>query len=235
MAQSDRHAIAGPRASEQAAILSVLRDTVAIFTHDLSNPLQSITVLFELAEEDATTDEQRERIARALTACEAMRSMLREFSALARTGHGRDGARTVGEAMARANALLGRRFQRLNIELTADVERLAQVPFPRPEVEWVVIGLLLAALAAVRRGEHIEAHLSIVGHQVARRVTLAFSISALRSLNETLDVLAFDENRVRRLVPLAGACGVELAAAGDGGIDLSFEVREVDEAAGRSA
>ncbi len=227
--------IAGPRASEKAAILSVLRDTLAIFTHDLSNPLQSITVLLELAEEDATNDEQRERLTRALAACEAMRSMLQEFSALARAGRGRDGARTVGEAIARATTLLGRRFQRLNIGLVTDVERIAQVPLPRAEVEWVVIGLLLAALAAVRRGEHIEAQLSVVGHATPAsagpgRTTLAFSICALRSLNETLDVLAFDEDRVRRLVPLAGSCGIELAAAGDGGIDLSFEV--IDAASG---
>ncbi len=211
-----------------AAVAALLQEAIAIFTHDLSNPLQSLTVLLELAEEDARSQDERARLRRALAAAEGMRSMLQEFAALSRASRTDRRAATVGETIRQATTILRRRFERLSIDLTADVARVEDARLPDGRTQWIVLGILLAGLAAMRAGDYLEGEMTLSGRRADPgrgdgRVVLSFSISALRSPKETMHVIAFDPKRMRRLAPLAAACGVSLAPTADGGIDLSFE------------
>ena len=211
-----------------AAVAALLQEAIAIFTHDLSNPLQSLTVLLELAEEDARSDDERARLGRALAAAEGIRSMLQEFAALSRASRADRKAATVGQTIQQARTILGRRFERLSIDLTVDVSRVEDVRLPDGRVQWIVLGILLAGLAAMRAGDYLEGEMTLAGRRVPAgrddgSVVLSFSISALRSPKETMHVIAFDPKRIRRLVPLAAVCGVSLAPTADGGIDVSFD------------
>lgn len=214
--------------SPESAVAALLQEAIAIFTHDLSNPLQSLTVMLELAVEDARDADERSRLERCLTAAEGMRTMLQEFAALARSGHRPRRAATVGETIARAATILSRRFDRLSVRFVTDVTRVAEAPLPA-RAEWLILGILMAGLAAIRNGNFLEGEMTLLGRwctgdPTPERLQISFTLSALENPRQTLHVVAFDPHRLDRLRPLADACGTELSPTGDGGVSMTFPV-----------
>ncbi len=131
--------VAGRKAAaERSALLSL----AAILTHDLSNPLQSITVLCELGMEDDDPAEAPRRAQQSLQAAERMRDLLHAYAALVRNT---DRPGKVAGALDRVAAMFQRRCERHRIALELHVER----EFEGPDcTELAVVSLFLAMIAA---------------------------------------------------------------------------------------
>ncbi|MHC4830273.1 MAG: histidine kinase dimerization/phospho-acceptor domain-containing protein, partial [Planctomycetota bacterium] len=84
-------------AKRAQADLAALRGLLAVMAHDLSNPLQSLTVLLELSLEDlATTHPAHAKLDQCLDAAQRMRGMVRDLSGFARTSTRRLRSPTIG-------------------------------------------------------------------------------------------------------------------------------------------
>jgi len=120
-----------------------LIELIAVFTHDLNNPLQTVLVLSELAlDETMPGTEGRTRAEQCLQAADRLRLLAQAMSALFR------GRPLRAEALwDRVRTLLGRRFERHGIttELTTDEPRDALLP---ALCERLVFTLALAAIGA---------------------------------------------------------------------------------------
>ena len=126
--------------AERDALLEV----VAIFAHDLSNPLQSITVLCELGIDDAVPgSDDQQRAQQCLEAADRMRGLIHSFAGLLRSTSAATPVRAVVE---RVTTLFARRFERHRIETTVDVDAIAETRCA-PGLEFVMLNLLLGAVA----------------------------------------------------------------------------------------
>lgn len=102
--------------AERTTLLSL----AAILTHDLSNPLQSITVLCELGIEGDEPGEGPRRAQQSLQAAERMRDLLHAYAALVRNT---DRPTKLSAAVERTDAMFARRSERHRIALEVGVER----------------------------------------------------------------------------------------------------------------
>ncbi|MEM6291873.1 MAG: hypothetical protein AAGA54_11430 [Myxococcota bacterium] len=130
----------GRKASaERSALLGL----AAILTHDLSNPLQSITVLCELGLDDDDPAEAPRRSRQCLEATERMRTLLHSYASVVRNV-GREGK--VSASLDRITPMFGRRLERHRIELQAHVE----VDFEAPGcLEFSLVTMFLGMIEAV--------------------------------------------------------------------------------------
>ena len=104
------------------AELEALRDLVSVLAHDLSNPLQSLTVLLELAlEEVPRNDPAHGKLEQSLDAAQRMRHLVRDLSGFARSAARRSTSPTVGTSVDRCVGVFRRRFERQQIELSVDL------------------------------------------------------------------------------------------------------------------
>lgn len=135
--------VAGRKAAaERSALLSL----AAILTHDLSNPLQSLTVLCELGIEDDEPGEAPRRAQQSLQAAERMRDLLHAYAALVRTA---DRPTKVGPALERTAAMFTRRCERHRIALAMGVERDFEGP---PATGLSLVSLFLAMIRTAEAG-----------------------------------------------------------------------------------
>lgn len=125
-------------AAERGALLSL----AAILTHDLSNPLQSITVLCELGLEDDEPGEGPRRAQQSLQAAERMRDLLHAYAALVRTA---DRPTKVAAALERTSAMFTRRCERHRIALAVGVDQDFEGP---PATGMALVTLFLAMIQA---------------------------------------------------------------------------------------
>ena len=153
---------------EALAERNVLLELLGVAAHDLSNPLQSLTVLTELGvDEPGATAEQRHRAEQCLEAAERMRQLVLALAGLARTGT-RPG--TIGQACTRLGTLLARRFDRHQLRYAVQLESLAGVTAP-VRFELGLCSLLLGALEAVEGPPAITgATVALQGGADARRL-----------------------------------------------------------------
>jgi len=140
------------------AARETLIELLSVATHDLNNPLQSLIVLLELSVDDAPPgSDARMRAEQCQLAAERIRNLTAALAGLLR-GRREDGPR-VWE---RAQALLGRRFERMGVTTRVDVSRLADIAIPGP----FFFGLCAASLVvlATATGGALRGHeLSIHG------------------------------------------------------------------------
>lgn len=125
-------------AAERGALL----DLAAILTHDLSNPLQSVTVLCELGMEEDDPLEAPRRAEQSLQAAERMRDLLHAYASVVRTV---DRPTMVASALDRAVAMFARRLERHRISLQLGVERDFEGP---SSTGLAVVSAFLAMIAA---------------------------------------------------------------------------------------
>jgi hypothetical protein len=129
----------GARAERDA-----LLDIVAIFAHDLSNPLQSITVLCELGMDDATPgSEEHLRAQQCLEAADRMRALIHSFAALIR---GRSSSAPLQALVDRVTTLFARRFERHGIQTQIELGDAAEVRGVSG-LEFSLLNLMLGAVA----------------------------------------------------------------------------------------
>ncbi|MBL4684194.1 MAG: hypothetical protein JKY37_06370 [Nannocystaceae bacterium] len=128
-----------------AARLEVIFEVLDVFAHDLSNPLQSLIVLTELALEDAQPGSEDElRCNQTLEAAERMRTLVTGLAGLTR---GTEGPRQLRTAVDRFAEILSRRWERHRIELQIDLGAAEHMASP-PELDTALLSLGLGAVAA---------------------------------------------------------------------------------------
>lgn len=129
------------------AARDTLVELLSIVTHDLNNPLQSLIVLLELSVDDAPVgSENRARAEQCQLAAERIKTLTAALAGLLR-GRREDGPRV----WARAEALLGRRFERVGIPSRANVGALADITLPN-EFFFALCGACLLVLGTANVG-----------------------------------------------------------------------------------
>lgn len=185
-------------AARAVAERDTLLELIAIATHDINNPLQSLVVLLELALDEAHPESDAYvRAQQCLMAGERIRAL---SSALA--GLGRSRPQDAAAAWGRVHGLLSRRFDRFGIHVGADLSRLDRRPFP-VELELPLLGacmLVIATAAAGARG----VRMALSGEPDPLRLSLAV---------EAAEPLAWEPVALARLGALANdTVRIEIAA-----------------------
>ncbi len=177
-------------AARAVAERDTLLELIAIATHDINNPLQSLVVLLELALDEAHPESDAYvRAQQCLMAGERIRAL---SSALA--GLGRSRPQDAASAWARVHGLLSRRFDRFGIGVGADLSRLERLAFP-PELELPLLGacmLVIATAAAGARGMRVD----LRGEPDPLRLSLAV---------EAAEAIEWEPAALARLAALATA------------------------------
>ncbi len=132
-----------------------LIELIAVFTHDLNNPLQTVLVLSELAlDETIPGTEGRARAEQCLTAADRLRVLAQAMSGLFR------GRPLRADALwERLRTLLGRRFERHGITptLVAHEPRDALLPALCERIVFTLaLGAIGAAASSARRQHALE-------------------------------------------------------------------------------
>lgn len=134
------------------AEVEILRELLGVAVHDLSNPLQSLSVLLELAADEAETGESvRDKLEHAMTAAEQLRELIRALADFSRAEPRQPAQRTLGRALDQALNTCSRRFERQRISVvraTAQAEALAPVD---ARLRVTMLGALLACIHASGR------------------------------------------------------------------------------------
>lgn len=145
-------AVDEPQARRLRAELTALRELVSVLAHDLSNPLQSLTVLLELAfEELDEANPAHIKIKQSLGAAQRMRHMVRDLSEFARARSARAKAPTVESALQRCVGVFERRFERQQITAEVDLAGGAVLELEPALVQPFRSAAMNALLGAVAR------------------------------------------------------------------------------------
>ncbi len=214
-------------AAMHRAVADTVREAIALFTHDLSNPLQSMMVLIELAMDDVPPGPAHGRLEQALGASTKMRDMLQSFARVCRVGSEHEGeAPAAGVALRRCTQMLQRRCERLHLAIHCHDEPVAAVPLPAPQVELAMLGILLSAVAVLARTEHQGGEITVVG-SIPRKLgghtaRLEFGIAGIRGQDTTLSTLSFDRARIQRAQMLLDGSRARLMPHPNGSVRLEF-------------
>lgn len=141
-----------PKLSAQraAAERDALLELIAIFTHDISNPLQSITVLCELGlDEAAPGSEEQFRTQQCLQAAQQMRGILQGLGGISLATRG---TTTLSSIVSRVQATLSRRLERSNMVVDAELSQVTTMNVPGG-LEFVVLTTCLGFMRAVVKRE----------------------------------------------------------------------------------
>lgn len=207
--------VSAPRAiAERDALLEL----IAIFTHDLSNPLQSITVLCELGLDDAPegSDDQL-RAQQCLEAAQRMRALLQGLSGLSRY---HDGAYPLSDLVDRAIRVLVRRFDRHNTEVDVDLGSAAPRRIPAA-FEFALLTICLGFLSAAAEASALRNSLSIRAVDITD-AHCRLQIRSIASDNDNhTEPLELPPSYVARVIHIVSDLGGALDIADDHvGIDV---------------
>ncbi len=151
---------ADQRAHQAEAQRDVLLEVLEIFTHDLSNPLQSLIVLSELALDDTPEGtEEYDRVRQGLEAAERMRTLVQGLAGLTRSIDGPRNAKTVIDRLV---SVLSRRWERHQIRVSIDLGAIERTPTPAV-LQTVMLNLGLAGVAAAGDRNHPRYEMSVQG------------------------------------------------------------------------
>ncbi|HET6585918.1 MAG TPA: hypothetical protein VFG69_20820 [Nannocystaceae bacterium] len=173
-----------------------LIELLAVFTHDLNNPLQTVLVLSELAlDETMSGTEGRARAEQCLTAADRLRVLAQAMSGLFR------GRPLRAEALwERVRTLLGRRFERHGItaEITGCEPRDAMLP---ALCERVVFTVALGAIGAATTSGSRHHALEIACAPTSERISLQARLFTVDPAGARTP-LAFGDAHLERLAAL---------------------------------
>jgi len=160
-----------------------LLELIAIFTHDLSNPLQSITVLCELGLDDvAEGSDDQIRAEQCLEAAQRMRAILQGLGGLSRHT---EGFSALADVVDRANKLLVRRFDRHNTSVDLDLGNLGGRCVARG-FEFALLTIWLGYLSAAAEASAVRNKLSLrISGTAPGRCSLRIASEASDSDNHT--------------------------------------------------
>lgn len=143
-----------------AAERDALLELIAIFAHDLSNPLQSVTVLCELAlDETVPGTEDHLRTQQCIEAAERMRALVHGLAGLTRRD---DGPTSVEAVQGRLATLLARRYDRYHIIVHSDFSLFGGIR-PLENIELPLLNLQLGLIASAGEGHGTRHTLALRG------------------------------------------------------------------------
>lgn len=200
--------------SAHRAEAEALRELLGVAAHDLSNPLQSLSVLLELAlDELEPSSPIADKLESSLTAAEQLRGLIRGLAEFSRGEPGAMSRRTVGRVI---NACLGvceRRFERQRIALHRDTDAVEGLAPADPRLKGALLNLLLGCIQAAGRSGMSQHALSITagGSNAAGRLFVTLH-------GEAGEPLALDDRYVVRaeLACAGNSVGLHLERPGDG-------------------
>ena len=216
------------------AVADSIVELIGIFTHDLSNPLQSLTVLLELTLDDlAPGSEEHAKLRQSLEATERMRNMIRDFAGLSRTGRSEQGELSFGEAYRRAAGVLRRRFERHKMRVKMNIAEIEDLVIPHPCYEMVLLGLLMSAVASASDSEHatfeLTVHGSIPKKLGGKTARLEVGLSGHRHVDQTLATMKLGMRQVRRSQAILGDAPGRLFVHPNDAARLEFPVGRREE------
>jgi len=148
------------RAGRAEAKHEVLLEALGIFAHDLSNPLQSLIVLTEVALDDAIPgSDDHERNRQSLEAVDRMKILVQGLAGLTRSI---DGPRNVAAVVERLGSVLSRRWERARVQLSVDLGLIERTPTPLI-LETAMLSLGLGVVTAAQENNHPRYDLSLRG------------------------------------------------------------------------
>jgi hypothetical protein len=206
-----------------------LRELVGVFTHDLSNPLQSLTVLCELALTEAPVGtEEHDRASQCLEATHRMNALVLGVSKLARN----EGPRHIRGIVDHIRRLFGRRFDRYDVAFRVDTDEIDEVVAPAV-IDLAILNLTLAAIARFtteRRRPGFS--LSLRGHRPSpalepRRCTLELALELDAESGGGRQRLALSDKHRARIRDLIAADPAISFESIDDLERLSFEAAEI--------
>ncbi len=209
------------------AIADAITELIGIFTHDLSNPLQSLTVLLELTLDDLPSDsDEHARLGQSLEATERMRQMIRDFAGLARSGRSPSAISSCSAALERVLGLLRRRFDRHKIRYKINLGDVAEVPVPASTFEMGLLSLLLSAVAASADSEFATFEFSIVGAFPAKlgpgTARIEFGMAGHRHIDQTLATMKLGPTQVARTRQILAGTGVRVILHPNDSVRIEF-------------
>jgi hypothetical protein len=172
MSDSQGGAASAVRLGERAqAERDVLLDVLAIFAHDVNNPLQTLVVLCELAvDENPTDSEARLRAEQCLLAADRLRALAQGMTSLFR------GRRlTLRQMCDQLAVLLSRRFDRYGIAATVEIDAIADYIAP-PALDVLYASACLSVIAFAAEGSARRLVLHVVGSAQAGTGLLRFGL-----------------------------------------------------------
>ena len=193
-----------PPSQPGQAEASTLRELLAVSAHDLSNPLQSMTVLTELAADElGEAHPVALKLNQALEAAGEMREMVRHLAKFARSGSTK---RSTAQVVDNVLQVLRRRFERQRVHLDHDLgsAATAEVPASPLPVTLLAVGLGVVRVAAESRdrGLTLPLTLRLRGARREELVELAFDLTDAKGTHAPLS--PHDVARVRACLGPAG-------------------------------
>jgi signal transduction histidine kinase len=197
-----------------------LLELIAIFTHDLSNPLQSLTVLCELAlDESPAGSDDYTRTRQCLEAADRMRKLIHGLAGVTRHA---EGPGHLAGALHRVLGLLARRFDRHGIDLTIDIDAIDRVVPPRG-IEFALLNLFLGLVTAASEQRLSKATVELVGRRNADGSQHGVELRGDAQNREgQRQPLKPAERHIRRVQHFIQGQGLELHTS-DESVVLSFE------------
>ncbi len=202
--------LTGPKNSVSAAPVQaaqtqrdVLLDVIALFTHDLSNPLQSITVLSELAlEETPPGSDEHERLQQNLVASERMRLLLQS---LARFVRGVGSPQSAENTVKRALGLLAARLDKQGFVLH-DETQWEGACIPPHGFDMAVLAVLMGFLAGSSEQRLRNCELMLRSQVAGRDCSLELRAQGVTrdGVRETIVLPRTTEARVHALTQASG-------------------------------
>lgn len=217
-------------AASARAEVAVLRELMAVAAHDLSNPLQSLSVLLELTLDELSEGSAAEtKIESSLAAAEQLRVLIRGIAEFARPpGRNR---RSLGRTLDACVGVCARRFERQRIAFTretAAVDALAPVP---SETRVAVLSLLLGCVHAAGQSGLAEHRVALVG-RTDDEASATLEVEFLGEDDGGEDTaLAIDTRYVVRARDAVGAIGGHVDRVGTGRVRLTVAVERETELA----
>jgi signal transduction histidine kinase len=133
----------------QGLLAHCLGRLLALISHELSNPLQSLTMLVELALVEADEPERlQHRLGQGLQAANELRQVVRDLTDYA-SGSLTEGPQTCAQIVGRALALVRRRLNRHDVRVSAAYGPLEYIAVPGALHALAVLHTLLAVVQSL--------------------------------------------------------------------------------------
>lgn len=203
--------------AEREALIELL----GIFTHDLSNPLQSITVLCELGLDEAEdgSDDQI-RVQQCLEAAQRMRLILQSMGGMARNLRG---ATDLTSIISRVMKVLSRRFDRHNTKVELRLEH--PEPTPAPDgLEFALLSTCLGFLHASAEASALHNCLTITTEMLDANECRLWFRSEATDKDGHAELLELPSKYGERVDDIVGDLDATFESKKDDQIHLDFRV-----------
>jgi len=182
---------------------------MSVVAHDLSNPLQSLSVLLELTIDDPEIGgDPTHNIHQALQAVDELRVLVREMGDFSQFVQRSSRDQTLAETLDRCISLVARRFQRQNIHVVQNLDKFCHQIVPAGEFDFALLNVLLAVIAGVTKSRCSSYTLTIqcrltesnVGHSKLPIIEVSIRLHGGDTNNGASSTVAISQHHVSRLV-----------------------------------